>query len=52
MASPINRSFAGFMGGLGLLCVGAGILILIEFWYLFVIGGVGYAGYKVYKENK
>tara|TARA_B100001250_G_C19649418_1_gene721937 strand:+ start:598 stop:942 length:345 start_codon:yes stop_codon:yes gene_type:complete len=52
MASPLNRSFAGFMGGLGLLCVGAGVIILIEFWYLFVIGGVGYAGYKAYNNSK
>ena len=52
MATFQSPNFAGFMGGLGLLCVGAGILILIEFWYLFVIGGVGYAGYKVYKIGK
>ena len=52
MATFQSPNFAGFMGGLGLLCVGAGILILIEFWYLFVIGGVGYAGYKVYKKGK
>ena len=57
MASPLNRSFAGFMGGLGLLCIGAGVIILIEFWYLFVGGAIGYASWKVFgfgndKENK
>ena len=37
---------------LSLLAVGGVILILVEFWYLFLIGGVGYASYRVYNEKK
>ena len=44
--------FRGLTGAAGVLMVFAGIIILAEFWYLFVIGGAGYVGYKVYKENK
>lgn len=37
---------------LSLLAVGGVILILVEFWYLFLIGGLGYASYRVYNEKK
>ncbi len=49
---PINSgvSLGGIQSILGLLIVGAGILIVAEFWYLFVGGGIGYICWKGYEK--
>ena len=40
--------FRGLTGAAGLLMVFAGIIILAEFWYLFVGGAIGYCSWKVF----
>ena len=47
----------GLTGAAGLLMVFAGIIILAEFWYLFVGGAIGYVSWQVFgfgndKEDK
>ncbi len=42
----------GVQGIFGLLIGGGMLLLLVEFWYLFVIGGVSWVGWTLYKESK
>jgi hypothetical protein len=42
-----ESSFDGFALGV----IALGVIIVISMWPLFVVGGLTYLGYKLYKEN-
>jgi hypothetical protein len=39
-------------GGLVLLAAGAGLILVISMWPIFLIGGIIYGLYKIYKNGK
>jgi len=39
-------------GGLVLLAAGAGLILVISMWPIFLIGGIIYGLYKIYKHGK
>ena len=44
--------FSTAFGGLVLLAVGAGLILVISMWPIFLIGGIIYGLYKIYKNGK
>lgn len=48
--STSSSSDSSTFGGLALLAVGAGILLLISMWPIFLIGGIVYGLYKIFKK--
>jgi hypothetical protein len=43
---------SGAFGGLVLLAAGAGLILVISMWPIFLIGGIIYGLYKIYKNGK
>lgn len=50
--SSIFSSSSGdnWEGGLALCVIGLGTIIIISLWPLFLVGGLSYLGYKLYKK--
>lgn len=44
--------FSTAFGGLVLLAVGAGLILVISMWPIFLIGGIIYGLYKIFKNGK
>jgi len=52
-SSKSSNSFGSggnWEGGLALCVIGLGAIVIISLWPLFLVGGLGYLGYKLYKK--
>lgn len=50
--SGSSGGLSSAFGGLVLLAAGAGLILVISMWPIFLIGGIIYGLYKIYKNGK
>ena len=50
--SDSSEDYSNAFGGLVLLAAGAGLILVISMWPIFLIGGIIYGLYKIYKNGK
>lgn len=50
--SGSSGGLSSAFGGLVLLAAGAGLILVISMWPIFLIGGIIYGLYKIYKNDK
>ena len=48
--SDSSEDYSNAFGGLVLLAAGAGLILVISMWPIFLIGGIIYGLYKIFKK--